>query len=63
MHVTTLRPLRNIELPGDVDAVGERRRGRRTIAPVLYLNRPSLPTEDEQYEIYRKLRSASGRIR
>src|SRR5438067_4322511 len=47
----------NIELPDDVDAVaanGAEGIGRyRT--EFLYLNRPTLPTEDEQYEIYRKV--------
>ncbi len=45
----------NIELPGDVEAVV--RNGAEGIGlyrtEFLYLNRPTLPTEDEQYEIYR----------
>jgi phosphotransferase system enzyme I (PtsI) len=47
----------NIELPGDVDAV--KANGAEGIGlyrtEFLYLNRNSLPTEDEQYEIYRKV--------
>jgi phosphoenolpyruvate-protein phosphotransferase (PTS system enzyme I) len=47
----------NIELPGDVDAV--RANGAEGVGlyrtEFLYLNRPTLPTEDEQYEIYRKV--------
>ncbi len=47
----------NIELPGDVDAVEAN--GAEGVGlyrtEFLYLNRPSLPTEDEQYEIYRKV--------
>jgi phosphotransferase system enzyme I (PtsI) len=47
----------NIELPGDVDAV--KANGAEGVGlyrtEFLYLNRPSLPTEDEQYEIYRKV--------
>ncbi len=47
----------NIELPGDVDAV--QANGAEGVGlyrtEFLYLNRPSLPTEDEQYEIYRKV--------
>ena len=47
----------NIELPGDVDAV--QANGAEGVGlyrtEFLYLNRSSLPTEDEQYEIYRKV--------
>jgi phosphotransferase system enzyme I (PtsI) len=47
----------NIELPEDVDAVEAN--GAEGIGlyrtEFLYLNRPTLPTEDEQYEIYRKV--------
>src|SRR5438093_6387155 len=47
----------NIELPGDVDAV--QANGAEGVGlyrtEFLYLNRPSLPTEDEQYELYRKV--------
>jgi len=47
----------NIELPQDVDAVEAN--GAEGIGlyrtEFLYLNRPTLPTEDEQYEIYRKV--------
>src|SRR5437867_5038886 len=47
----------NIELPQDVDAV--KANGAEGIGlyrtEFLYLNRPTLPTEDEQYEIYRKV--------
>src|SRR6266702_4140668 len=47
----------NIELPEDVDAVEAN--GAEGVGlyrtEVLYLNRPTLPTEDEQYEIYRKV--------
>ena len=47
----------NIELPGDVDAV--QANGAEGVGlyrtEFLYLNRPSLPTEDEQYEIYRRV--------
>src|SRR5436189_460863 len=47
----------NIELPHDVDAV--KANGAEGIGlyrtEFLYLNRPTLPTEDEQYEIYRKV--------
>src|SRR5436309_1541816 len=47
----------NIELPHDVDAV--KANGDEGIGlyrtEFLYLNRPTLPTEDEQYEIYRKV--------
>jgi phosphotransferase system enzyme I (PtsI) len=47
----------NIELPGDVDAVESN--GAEGVGlyrtEFLYLNRPTLPTEDEQYEIYRKV--------
>jgi phosphotransferase system enzyme I (PtsI) len=47
----------NIELPGDVDAVEAN--GAEGVGlyrtEFLYLNRPTLPTEDEQYEIYRKV--------
>jgi phosphotransferase system enzyme I (PtsI) len=47
----------NIELPGDVDAV--QANGAEGVGlyrtEFLYLNRPGLPTEDEQYEIYRKV--------
>jgi phosphotransferase system enzyme I (PtsI) len=47
----------NIELPEDVDAVEAN--GAEGVGlyrtEFLYLNRPSLPTEDEQYEIYRKV--------
>ena len=47
----------NIELPEDVDAVLAN--GAEGIGlyrtEFLYLNRPTLPTEDEQYETYRKV--------
>src|ERR1700730_8236292 len=47
----------NIELPQDVDAV--KANGAEGIGlyrtEFLYLNRPTLPTEEEQYEIYRKV--------
>jgi phosphotransferase system enzyme I (PtsI) len=47
----------NIELPGDVDAVEAN--GAEGVGlyrtEFLYLNRPTLPTEDEQYEIYRRV--------
>jgi phosphotransferase system enzyme I (PtsI) len=47
----------NIELPEDVDAVAAN--GAEGIGlyrtEFLYLNRASLPTEDEQFEIYRKV--------
>src|SRR5438046_6326413 len=47
----------NIELPDDVDAVAAN--GAEGIGlyrtEFLYLNRNSLPTEDEQYETYRKV--------
>jgi len=47
----------NIELPEDVDAVAAN--GAEGIGlyrtEFLYLNRATLPTEDEQYEIYRKV--------
>src|SRR6059036_2897509 len=47
----------NIELPTDVDAVAAN--GAEGIGlyrtEFLYLNRPTLPTEDEQYETYRKV--------
>src|SRR6266481_6156744 len=47
----------NIELPQDVDAVEAN--GAEGIGlyrtEFLYLNRPTLPTEDEQYEIYRRV--------
>jgi phosphotransferase system enzyme I (PtsI) len=47
----------NIELPQDVDAVEAN--GAEGVGlyrtEFLYLNRPTLPTEDEQYEIYRKV--------
>src|SRR5438094_6718622 len=47
----------NIELPEDVDAVAAN--GAEGIGlyrtEFLYLHRPTLPTEDEQYEIYRKV--------
>ena len=47
----------NIELPEDVDAV--RANGAEGIGlyrtEFLYLNRTTLPTEDEQYETYRKV--------
>src|SRR5437879_784477 len=47
----------NIELPDDVDAVAEN--GAEGIGlyrtEFLYLNRNTLPTEDEQYETYRKV--------
>jgi len=47
----------NIELPEDVDAVEAN--GAEGVGlyrtEFLYLNRSSLPTEDEQYEIYRKV--------
>src|SRR5213596_2457483 len=47
----------NIELPHDVDAV--KANGAEGIGlyrtEFLYLNRPTLPTEDKQYEIYRKV--------
>jgi phosphotransferase system enzyme I (PtsI) len=47
----------NIELPEDVDAVAAN--GAEGVGlyrtEFLYLNRPTLPTEDEQYETYRKV--------
>jgi phosphotransferase system enzyme I (PtsI) len=47
----------NIELPEDVDAV--RANGAEGIGlyrtEFLYLNRPTLPTEEEQYQTYRKV--------
>ncbi len=47
----------NIELPGDVDAVAAN--GAEGIGlyrtEFLYLNRNTLPTEDEQYQTYRKV--------
>ena len=47
----------NIELPGDVDAVAAN--GAEGIGlyrtEFLYLNRTTLPTEDEQYETYQKV--------
>jgi len=47
----------NIELPQDVDAV--KANGAEGIGlyrtEFLYLNRPTLPNEDEQYEIYRRV--------
>ena len=47
----------NIELPQDVDAV--KANGAEGVGlyrtEFLYLNRPTLPTEDDQYEIYRKV--------
>jgi len=47
----------NIELPEDVDAVTAN--GAEGVGlyrtEFLYLNRPTLPTEDEQYETYRKV--------
>src|SRR5438093_6543563 len=47
----------NIELPQDVDAVNAN--GAEGVGlyrtEFLYLNRPTLPTEDEQYEIYRNV--------
>src|SRR5437762_2152073 len=47
----------NIELPQDVDAVAAN--GAEGIGlyrtEFLYLNRPTLPAEDEQYETYRKV--------
>ena len=47
----------NIELPTDVDAVSEN--GAEGIGlyrtEFLYINRDTLPTEEEQYEIYRKV--------
>jgi phosphotransferase system enzyme I (PtsI) len=47
----------NIELPNDVDAVAAH--GAEGIGlyrtEFLYLNRETLPTEDEQYEVYRKV--------
>src|SRR6267378_3896733 len=47
----------NIELPEDVDAVAAN--GAEGVGlyrtEFLYLNRTSLPTEDEQYETYRKV--------
>src|SRR5438309_204021 len=47
----------NIELPGDVDSVAAN--GAEGIGlyrtEFLYLNRATLPTEDEQYETYRKV--------
>jgi phosphotransferase system enzyme I (PtsI) len=52
----------NIELPEDVDAV--KANGAEGIGlyrtEFLYLNRNSLPTEDEQYEIYR---TVAARVR
>ena len=47
----------NIELPGDVDAVGEN--GAEGIGlyrtEFLFVNRNTLPSEEEQYETYRKV--------
>jgi phosphotransferase system enzyme I (PtsI) len=47
----------NIELPSDVDAVAEN--GAEGIGlyrtEFLYINRDSLPTEEEQYKIYREV--------
>jgi len=47
----------NIELPSDVDAVGEN--GAEGVGlyrtEFLFVNRDSLPTEEEQYETYRKV--------
>ena len=47
----------NIELPNDVGAVAEN--GAEGIGlyrtEFLYLNRPTLPTEEEQYDTYRKV--------
>jgi len=47
----------NIELPTDVDAVSEN--GAEGIGlyrtEFLYINRDALPSEDEQYEVYRKV--------
>lgn len=47
----------NIEMPGDVDAV--KKNGAEGIGlyrtEFLYLNRPTLPSEEEQYEIYRRV--------
>ncbi|MBL8515231.1 MAG: phosphoenolpyruvate--protein phosphotransferase [Betaproteobacteria bacterium] len=47
----------NIELPGDIDAVIES--GATGVglfrSEFLFLNRKDLPTEDEQYEAYRKV--------
>src|SRR5207253_9624928 len=47
----------NIELTDDVDAVEAN--GAEGVGlyrtEFLYLNRPTLPSEDEQYEIYRKV--------
>ncbi len=47
----------NIELPKDADSAREN--GAEGIGlyrtEFLYLNRPTLPTEDEQYEIYRRV--------
>ncbi|HUE40701.1 MAG TPA: phosphoenolpyruvate--protein phosphotransferase, partial [Chthoniobacterales bacterium] len=47
----------NIELPSDVDAVAEN--GAEGIGlyrtEFLYINRDTLPAEEEQYEIYRKV--------
>jgi phosphotransferase system enzyme I (PtsI) len=47
----------NIELPSDVDAVAAH--GAEGIGlyrtEFLYLNRQTLPTEEEQYEVYRKV--------
>src|SRR5260370_7088044 len=47
----------NIELPGDVDAVAEN--GAEGIGlyrtEFLFVNRDTLPSEEEQYETYRKV--------
>jgi phosphotransferase system enzyme I (PtsI) len=47
----------NIELPSDVDAVSEN--GAEGIGlyrtEFLYINRDTLPSEEEQYEVYRKV--------
>lgn len=47
----------NIELPSDVDAVSEN--GAEGIGlyrtEFLYINRDTLPTEDEQYDVYKKV--------
>src|SRR5438034_1067505 len=56
-HNLTPSDTASIKLPHDVDAV--KANGAEGIGlyrtEFLYLNRPTLPTEDEQYEIYRKV--------
>ena len=53
----------NIELPSDVPAALEERRRRRRPVPYefLFLDRGELPSEDEQFEAYRKGGQGHGR--